>query len=59
MVPGVATLGQRQVTMVINKGHFSVLLPTYWDPKVHKSQLLVLGKLGSGRGPIFKVVLEC
>ena len=35
MVPGVATLGQRQVTMVINKGHFSVLLPTYWEPKVH------------------------
>ena len=43
MVPGVATLGQRQVTMVINKGHFSVLLPTYWDPKVHKYPFFVRG----------------
>ena len=25
----------------------------------YMTQLLVLGKLGYGRGPIFKVVLEC
>ena len=36
MVPGVATLGQRQVTMVINKGHFSVLLPIYLGSKSTK-----------------------
>ena len=27
--------------------------------KRYMSQLLLLGKLGSGRGPFFKVVLEC
>ena len=48
--------------------HFTVALDRFWEPIITRfhalvrqdmSQFLLLGKLGYGLGPIFKVVLEC
>ena len=33
--------------------------PELWLQRVNMSQLLLLGKVEYGGGPIFKVVLEC